>query len=68
MSRPFNTSLRRGAGEPHDLIARVEAEIRDRIGEAVDFVCLEAMVDARRASGLPAPAADAYARCTSRSA
>ena len=58
MSRPFNTSLRRGAGEPHDLIARVEAEVRDRIGEAVDFVCLEAMVDARRASGLPAPAAD----------
>ncbi|HMH49757.1 MAG TPA: hypothetical protein VK548_05950 [Candidatus Acidoferrum sp.] len=58
MSRPFNTSLRRGAGEPHDLIARVEAEVRDRIAEAVDFVCLESMVDARRAGGLPAPAAD----------
>ena len=58
MSRPFNTALRRGAGEPHDLIARVEAGVRDRIGEAVDFVCLESMVHARRASGLPAPAAD----------
>ena len=58
MSRPFNTSLRRGAGEPRDLIARVDAEVRDRIGEAVDFVCLESMVHARRASGLPAPVAD----------
>ena len=61
MSRPFNTSLRRGAGEPPDLIARVDAEVRDRIGEAVDFVCLEAMVQSRRASGLPAPVADSAA-------
>ena len=58
MSRPFNTSLRRGAGEPRDLIARVDAEVRDRIGEAVDFVCLESMVHARRARGLPGPVAD----------
>ena len=58
MSRPFNTSLRRGAGEPCDLIARVDAEVRDRIGEAVDFVCLEAMVQSRQAAALPAPAAD----------
>ena len=58
MSRPFNTSLRRGAGELRDLIARVDAEVRDRIGEAVDFVCLEAMVQSRQAGGLPAPAAD----------
>ena len=58
MSRPFNTSLRRGAGEPQDLIARVDAEVRDRIGEAVDFVCLESLVHARRAGGLPAPVAD----------
>jgi hypothetical protein len=58
MSGPFNTSLRRGAGEPHDLSARIEAEVRDRIGEAVDFVCLETMVRSRQAGGLPAPAAD----------
>jgi hypothetical protein len=58
MSRHFNTSLRRGAGEPRDLAARVDAEVRDRIAEAVDFVCLETMVNARRASGRPAPAAD----------
>ena len=58
MSRPFNTALRRGSGEPRDLIVRVDAEVRDRIGEAVDFVCLEAMVQSRRAGGLPAPVAD----------
>ncbi len=58
MSRPFNTSLRRGAGEPRDLAARIEAEVRERIGEAVDFVCLESLVESRQAGGLPAPAAD----------
>ena len=58
MSRPFNTSLRRGAGEPRDLIARVDAEVRDRVGEAIDFVCLESMVHARRSSGSAAPVAD----------
>lgn len=58
MSRPFNTSLRRGAGEPLDLIARVDAGVRDRIGEAVDFVCLASMVQSRCAAGKPAPAPD----------
>ena len=58
MSRPFNTPLRRGAGEPRDLIARVDAEVRDRVGEAIDFVCLESMVHARRSSGSAAPVAD----------
>jgi hypothetical protein len=58
VSRPFNTSLRRGAGEPPDLAARVDAEVADRIGEAVDFICLESMVQSRRAGGLPVPVAD----------
>jgi len=60
VSRPeyFNTALRRGSGEPRDLIARVDAEVRDRIGEAVDFVCLEAMVQSRQTRALPAPAPD----------
>ncbi len=55
---PFNTSLRRDASQPRDLIARVDAEVRDRIGEAVDSVCLGLMVESRRAQGLPAPAPD----------
>lgn len=59
MSHPyFNTSLRRDPAQPRDLIARVDAEVRDRIAEAVDFVCLEVIVQSRRARGLPAPAPD----------
>lgn len=58
MSRPFNTALRRGPDDPRDLVARVDAEIRDRLGEAVDFACLESMVSWRRTRGQPPPAAD----------
>lgn len=59
MSHPFfPTSLRRDPSQPADLAARVEAQLRERLEEAVDFVSLEAMVERRRALGLPAPAAD----------
>ena len=54
----FSTSLRRDPGQPRDLAARIEAELRERIEEAVDFACLDALVDRRRARGLPAPVAD----------
>jgi len=54
----FNASPRRDAGEPRDLSARIEAELRERIEEAVDFACLDALVERRRAHGLPAPVAD----------
>jgi hypothetical protein len=42
----------------HDLGTRIDLEVRERLEEAVDFVCLEALVQVRRARGLPAPAAD----------
>jgi hypothetical protein len=42
----------------HDLDTRIEVEVRERLEEAIDFVCLEALVNARRASGRPAPVAD----------
>jgi hypothetical protein len=42
----------------HDLDTRIELEVRERLEEAVDYVCLEALVRSRRARGLPAPAAD----------
>ena len=42
----------------HDLITRIDAEVRERLEEAVDFVCLEALVQERRRRGLPPPAAD----------
>jgi hypothetical protein len=37
----------------HDLGTRIEAEVRERIEEAVDHVCLDALVRARHARGLP---------------
>jgi hypothetical protein len=41
-----------------DLVARIEYEVRERLEEAVDYVCLEALVRDRRARGLPPPAAE----------
>jgi hypothetical protein len=40
----------------HDLNTRIEHEVRERLEEAIDFVCLDALVRARRARGLPPPA------------
>jgi hypothetical protein len=48
----------RHADRSHDLGTRIELEVRERLEEAIDFVCLEALVNARRASGRPAPVAD----------
>ena len=42
----------------HDLSTRIDMEVRERLEEAVDFVCLEALVQERRKRGLPPPAAD----------
>lgn len=47
-----------GHGGPPDLRTRLDEELRERIEEAVDFVCLDALVRSRRARGLPAPATD----------
>lgn len=47
-----------GAPEPLDLGARIDAELRGRIEDAVDFVCLEAMVRDREERGEPAPEPD----------
>ncbi len=46
------------ANRAHDLVTRIEHEVRERLEEAIDFVCLEALVTTRRASGGPAPVAD----------
>ena len=42
----------------HDLATRIEFEVRERLEEAIDYVCLEALVRERRARGLPPPAAE----------
>jgi hypothetical protein len=44
-----------------DLVTRIEFEVRERVEEAVDHVCLEALVQTRRARGLPPPSADSAA-------
>src|SRR5262245_50371930 len=54
----FGTSLRRDPGQPPELSARIDAQLRERLEEAVDFVCLGALVERRRAHALPAPRAD----------
>jgi transposase len=54
----FGTSLRRDPAQPRDLRARIDAQIRERLEEAVDAVGLQAIVRARQARGLRAPVAD----------
>jgi len=58
VSRPFGTSLRRDAGDPRGLRARIEAVLLERLEEAVDAACLEVLVEVRRARHLPPPVAD----------
>ena len=47
-----------GSRPTPDLLARIDAGIRERIEEAVDDACLSALVQARAAAGAPAPLAD----------
>jgi hypothetical protein len=59
MSHPFfSTSLRRDPGQARDLRSRIDAQLVERIEEAVDFVCLDALVESRRAHHLADPVAD----------
>ncbi len=51
---PFRTP----PGAPRDLLSLIDAELRERLEEAVDHACLGAMVSARRAIGAPLPVAD----------
>jgi hypothetical protein len=41
-----------------DLSARIEFEVRERLEEALDYVCLDALVRERKARGLRPPVAD----------
>jgi hypothetical protein len=54
---PFRTR----PDQPRDLKTLVDAEIRERIEDAVDHGVLDVMVEARRRGGQPAPAADSTA-------
>jgi hypothetical protein len=45
-------------GQPRDLLAQIQDEVRERIREAIDHVAIEALVEARRAGGLAHPSVD----------
>jgi hypothetical protein len=51
---PFRTP----PGAPRDLLSLIDAELRERLEDAVDHACLGAMVAARRSAGAPLPVAD----------
>ncbi len=59
MSQPFfSGAFRRDPNQPRDLHARIDAQLTERIEEAVDFVCLDALVQSRKARQLAHPVAD----------
>ena len=54
MSSPLS-SLRRDPRDSRGLMERIEAQLKERLEEAVDFFCLDLMVDLRRRHGRPLP-------------
>ena len=53
----MSTSLRRDPDDPRGLGERIEAAVAERLEEAVEFVCMDLLVQLRRAHGRPAPVA-----------
>jgi hypothetical protein len=53
----FRTSLRRNPDDPRSLIERIDAQIAERIGEAVDLAALRLLVELRKRDGRPLPEA-----------
>ncbi|MFQ5898577.1 MAG: hypothetical protein ACE5JN_10060 [Candidatus Methylomirabilia bacterium] len=55
MSARFGTSLRRDPEDSRTLLERINAQVRERLEEAVEFVCLDLMVQRRQRHGRPTP-------------
>src|SRR5438105_632499 len=55
---PFTNAHHGDTGDRRDLGTRIDAEVRTRIEDAIDFACLDAMVREREARGAPTPVAD----------
>ena len=55
MSDPFPTSLRRNPDDPRGLLERIDAQLQERLEEAVDFFCLDLLVKVRQAGSRPSP-------------
>jgi hypothetical protein len=54
-STPFSGAYPHQHHDPRGLVERIEAQLGERIGEAVDMAGLALMVDLRRRHGRPAP-------------
>lgn len=52
---PFRGAFPHQHHDPRTLAERIEAQLRERIDEAVDMAALSIMVDVRREHGRPAP-------------
>lgn len=52
---PFRGAFPHQHQDPRGLVARIEAQIRERLEEAVEMAGLKLMVDLRARHGLPAP-------------
>ena len=59
MDNPFRTTgLRHGTDDPRGLIERIDAQLAERIEEAVEMAALGLLVDLRKRHNRPAPETD----------
>lgn len=62
MDNPFHTKgLRHGTNDPRGLLERIEAQLGERIEEAVEMAALELLVELCKRHQRPAPASDSQA-------
>jgi len=59
MDNPFRTTgLRHGTGDPRGLRERIDAQLAERIEEAVEMAALHLLVELRKRQDAPAPEGD----------
>lgn len=62
MDNPFKTTgLRHGTDDPRGLVERIDAQLAERIEEAVEMAALHLLVELRRRHNRPAPETDSRA-------
>src|SRR5262245_34804474 len=62
MDNPFRTTgLRHGTGDPRGLRERIDAQLAERIEEAVEMAALHLLVELRKRHGGPVPESDSRA-------
>ena len=62
MDNPFRTTgLRHGTGDPRGLRERIDAQLAERIEEAVEMAALHLLVELRKRQKAPAPESDSRA-------